>query len=192
MIVPNFNITPGNPIGDLFLQKNVKTFYDAIRYIHNLPYGRLENPLEFENILMEGKGTCSTKHALLKTLAEEHLIYGLQLSLAIYAMDDSNTPKVGPILKKYNLPYMLEAHTFLTYDDETYDYTFPKSYSLKWQESVLIQTTIDTDQIGEFKKEYHKSVLADWITRDKIPYTLEKMWSIREECIDALNSSKII
>lgn len=190
MIVPNFNITPGNPMGDIFISQGITTYYDAIRAVHKLPYGRVANPLDYGSIMTEGKGTCSTKHAAIKTLAEEHAIYGLQLELVVYAMDEKNTPGVGEVLKKYDLPYMLEAHTFLAYDEEEYDYTFSGSHTMAWKESVLMQTTIDTDQIGDFKKEYHQSVLLDWISRDRLPYSLLDLWEIRQECIQALSSAQ--
>ncbi len=186
MILPNFNITPGSVVSDLFLKKNVSTFYDAIETIHNLPYGRVQNPMKIGNVITQGKGTCSTKHATLKALAEEHALYGLKLQLAIYGMEEENTKGIGPILDKYKLPYMLEAHCFLCYDEHVYDYTFSGNKTLKWRDSVLIRNTIDTDQIGGYKSDYHKSVLQDWIERDQLPYTLEELWSIREECIAAL------
>lgn len=189
MIIPNFSIVPGSPVSDIFIEHEVKTFYEAIRKVQNLPYGRVENPLEFGSIITNGRGTCSTKHATLKMLTDEHAIYGLQLELAIYAMSEENTPGVGATLDKYNLPYMLEAHTFLCYDDEIYDYTFAQSKNLTWTDSILMQTTIDTDQIGEYKKSYHKSVLADWIKRDHLPYTLDELYTIREECIEALSNA---
>lgn len=186
MILPNFNITPGSVVADLFLRKNITTFYGAIDTIHNLPYGRTKDPLIMGNVITQGKGTCSTKHATLKALAEEHALYGLQLQLAIYGMKEENTKGIGKVLDKYELPYMLEAHCFLSYDEKVYDYTFSGNATLKWQDSVLIKTTIDTDQIGNYKSDYHKSILQDWIKRDKLPYTLEQLWSIREECIAAL------
>ncbi len=189
MIIPNFSILPGSPVGDIFIKNGVKTFYEAIQTVHNLPYGRVENPLDFGNIITQGKGTCSTKHATLKVLTEEHAIYGLRLELAIYAMNEENTPGVGATLSKYNLPYILEAHTFLCYDNEVYDYTFAKSKNLKWTDAILMQTTIDTDQIEDFKKNYHKSVLEDWIKRDNLSYTLEELYAIREECIAALSEA---
>lgn len=190
MIIPNFNITPGNTVGDIFINKGIRTFYDAIRAIHNLPYGRLKNPLELGSVITEGQGTCSTKHATLKALTDEHAIYGLQLELIIYAMDNTNTPGIGNVLEKYDLPYILEAHTVLAYDDEMYDYTFAGTYSMKWRDAVLMQTTIDTDQIQDYKEDYHKSVLQDWIERDKLAYSLDEIWKIREECIQELSAVK--
>lgn len=192
MIIPNFNITAGNTVSDIFIENGTYTFYDAIRAVHKLPYGRIDNPLDFGNIITEGRGTCSTKHATLKTLTDEHAIYGLQLELVIYAMDNKNTLGIGNILEKYNLPYMLEAHTVLAYDDEVYDYTFAGTHNMSWREAVLMQTTIDTDQIEDFKMEYHKSVLEDWIKRDDLAYSLDDIWNIREQCIEELASVKIL
>ena len=186
MILPNFNLTPGTTVANIFITQDIFTFYDAIRAVHTLPYGRIENPVEFATIIMEGKGTCSTKHATLKALAEEHAIYGLKLEMAIYAMNRENTEGIGGLLKKYNLPYILEAHIYLRYDDEIYDYTFHNTREMPWRDAVLVESTIDTDQIVNFKKEYHRAVLNDWIVRDNLPYSLDELWSIREECIKAL------
>ena len=186
MSLPNFNLTGGNPVSDQFLIKKIKTFHDAIRHIHNLPYGRNKNPRNIASIIREGVGTCSTKNACLKTLAEENEIHSINLTLCIFSMTEQNTPGVGRILDAYALPYVLEAHTFLSYDNVRYDFTFPGNSEKLWEPDILIETTIDPDQILDYKISYHKSILKDWIQRDNIPYTLDKMWHIREACIQAL------
>lgn len=190
MILPNFNIVATTTVSEAFKEIGVQTFYDAIQKVHNLPYGRTEELLQFEKILEEGHGTCSTKHATLKALADEHALHGLELKLVIFAMDESNTPGIGHILEKYDLSYMFEAHTYLLYGDEAYDYTFPKKKTMPWKNSVLLETTIATNQIGDFKKEYHKSVLKDWINSEDLTYTVDELWKIREECITALDQRK--
>ena len=54
---------------------------------------------------------------------------------------------------------------------------------------ILIEIAIDTDQIGDWKKQYHQSVLEEWLKRDQLDYTLEELWRIRENCIAALEDS---
>ncbi|MGI6128050.1 MAG: hypothetical protein ACOYEF_14125 [Planifilum sp.] len=43
----------------------------AAAYIRRLPYGCNTDRGDFRRVLREGKGTCSTKHALLVRLAQE-------------------------------------------------------------------------------------------------------------------------
>lgn len=188
--LPNFNLTSGRPVSDQFLIKKIKTFHDAIRYIHGLPYGRNKNPHHISSIIREGVGTCSTKNSCLKTLAEENEIHSISLNLCIYTMTEKNTPGVGKVLNSYGLSYILEAHTFLSYDNERYDFTFPNNSKKLWEPDILIETTIDPDQILDYKASYHKSILKDWIQRDNIPYTLDKIWDIREACIQALSQNE--
>lgn len=187
MILPNFNIVAETAIAATFRERGIHTFYDAIEVVNSPPYGRTKNKERLEQVIIEGRGTCSTKHAVLKALAEEHALYGLKLSLAIYAMDEINTPGVGTILKNYDLPYIFEAHVYLTYNDKVYDYTFPNSQKKLWQNSVIVEVTIDTDQIGIYKQKFHKSVLAEWTQRERLNYSAEELWDIREKCIHHLD-----
>lgn len=185
-MLPNFRISEEGSVSDRFRKKGIDTFHDAVRYIHNLPYGRNRSPEKPFTIIVEGKGTCSTKHACLKLLAEENNINSIEFHMSIYSMNGVNTPGVGPVLDRYQLKYLLEAHTYLCYAGERFDYTHPETTDKPWENDILIEIAIDADQIGKWKKEYHRSVLADWIKRDKIKYTLDEIWKIREECIEAL------
>ncbi len=191
MMLLNFNLTKESIVSKTFLEAGYTTFYAAIKAVQSLPYGRMEDPTNLASILRDGKATCSTKHAALKTICEENNIHGLHLMMCIYPMHENNTSGVGTVLKKYNLPYIIEAHTYLSYNEERYDYTFAKKSRMRWVDEILIETEIDTDQITHYKNSYHKEVLADWIKRDKIPYTLEEIWSIREECITAISNHEL-
>ncbi len=187
-MLPNFRLTKDQPLSKRFNNKGIDTYHDAIRYIQKLPYGRNTTTENVTIILSEGKGTCSTKHACLKTLAEENEINSIEFHLSIYTMDSNNTPKVAKVLKKYKLDYILEAHTYLFYDNERFDYTFPESNKKPWENDILIETNIDADQVGAWKKEYHQSILKDWIKRENLNYSLDEIWAIREECIAMLSN----
>ena len=52
----------------------------AVTYIRRLPYGRNTDRSDILRVLREGKGTCSTKHALLACLAQEQ---GIPLELTL-------------------------------------------------------------------------------------------------------------
>lgn len=186
-MIPNFNLSTGGLISDHFIKNDILTFYEAINHIRKLHYGRSKYKYP-NNILKDLRGTCSTKHACIKELAEENNIYSIDLNMCIYPMHEGNTPGVGKILNRYKLEYMLESHVYITYGDERFDFTFPEKNEMKWENEILIETSIDVDQIKEHKAAYHKNILKDWIERDKLPYSLKELWQIRESCILALQT----
>ena len=184
-MLPNFNLKPGEKLSDILIEKKIDTFHKAVKYVHKLSYGRNRVAENYWTIVSEGKGTCSTKHAFLTALANENNIYSIRLVLSMYFMSSTNTPKIAEVLNKYKLDHILEAHSCLCYGGMHYDYTFPNTLKKPWETSMISEEYIDVDQIGEYKITQHKSLIDDWIKRDNIPYTLDEIWSIREECIEA-------
>lgn len=186
-MIPNFNLTTSGIISNHFVKNDITTFHEAIKYIRQLHYGRskLHYPL---NILKDKKGTCSTKHACIKQIAQENNINSIKLHLCIYSMSEENTPGVGKILDRHHLDYILESHVYISYDEERYDFTFPHNNEMKWENDILIDTEIEVDQILEYKINYHKNVLEEWIKREGLKYSLKEMWQIRELCIHALQT----
>ncbi|HWO29322.1 MAG TPA: hypothetical protein VNO32_11045 [Candidatus Acidoferrum sp.] len=63
----------------------------AAQYVCGLPYGRNSDPSDPVIVLAEQRGTCSTKHALLRRLAIEQGL-DIALVLGIYEMTERNTP----------------------------------------------------------------------------------------------------
>jgi hypothetical protein len=138
----------------------------------------------------EGKGTCTTKHALLAELAQEQNI-DVQLALGIFEMNERNTPGVGQVLTKYGLTYIPEAHCYLRYRGERIDVTGLQS-GAEPIERLLYEEPITVQQIGTYKIDLHKRFLRDWIagTETIRGRSLEEMWCIREECIAALGAGE--
>ncbi len=186
-MMPNFNLAATGIISNHLVNKGITTFYEAIKHIRELDYGRSKLPYP-RNILEDNKGTCSTKHACVKELASENNIHSVKLCMCIYPMSEENTPGVGPILERYKLDYILEAHVYISYDDERFDFTFPHNNEMKWENDILIEQEIGVNQIFDYKLAYHKKILQDWITHDKINYDLITLWQIRESCIRALQT----
>jgi hypothetical protein len=58
------------------LSLGIKSFIDACQYVHEVPYGYNTNRDELMILFKENMGTCTTKHAVIATLA-------LELSLPI-------------------------------------------------------------------------------------------------------------
>src|SRR6267142_392889 len=138
--------------------------------------------------LREGKGTCSTKHALLAALAEEQNV-PVVLTLGIYAMHDRNTPGVGTVLARYDLPSLPEAHCYLTHEGRRIDVTRSGADPTEPITELLYEEAIVPEQIREYKLILHRRFMQNWVTshaEEVRGRSFEDMWRIREECIAAL------
>jgi len=186
----NRPLASDGPVTCLFRAAGVRDFVAAAHHIWKLPYGRIANRNQLGLVLSEGRGTCSTKHALLAELAREQNI-SVQLTLGIYEMSERNTPGVGQTLKKYGLSYIPEAHCYLCYRGERIDVTGVAAGAEPIQE-FLYEESIAVEQIGAYKNDLHKRFLRDWISRTEgmEGRNLEEVWRIREECIAALGAGE--
>ena len=72
-------------VSTAFLKLATSDLRAAGQQVCELPYGRNSNPDDPLTVLTEQRGTCSTKHALLRRLAIEQRI-DLVLMLGIYEM----------------------------------------------------------------------------------------------------------
>ncbi|WGD34403.1 hypothetical protein [Olleya sp. YS] len=170
-----------------FVDLEISTFQSALHYIHQLPYGRNTDRSDYNLVLKEQIGTCSTKHALLKQLAIDNKQDNVKLYLSIYKMNGLNTSGIASVLQQYNLDYIPEAHTYLKIEDRIVDVTRTDSSSHSFTDSILHEEVILPYQIGKYKINYHQNYLKHWLKSVKITYTLEEIWTIREACINALN-----
>jgi len=178
------------PVTRLFRAAGAQDFVAAAHHIWELPYGRIADRNQLGLVLSEGRGTCTTKHALLADLAREQHI-GAQLTLGIYEMSERNTPGVGQVLSKYGLAYIPEAHCFLRYGGERIDVTGAPAGAEPIEE-FLYEEAIAAGQIGVYKNDLHKRFLREWITRTEAVHgrSLDELWRIRGECIAALRTGE--
>jgi hypothetical protein len=185
--LPAVALHPSGFSSRAFLARAICNFQSAARYLHHLPYGRNTNRADFRLVLDEGRGTCSTKHVLLAEMAHEQQI-PVALTLGIYAMHERNTPGVGPILEKYDLFFLPEAHCYLTYARTRIDITRSGVESNQPITQFFHEEIIIPADIGEYKVELHQKFLQAWLLNEKRASgrTFEEIWGIREECIAAL------
>lgn len=187
----NFDIKPAGPISGRFLLLNIQTFTEATIFVRRLPYGRNDNKSDLTTLFTDNCGTCSTKHALLKKLAEENSIDNLKLMTGIFRMHSDNTPKVSTTLKKYKLNYIPEAHCYLKYKNLIIDCTTETSKSEDFENELIEEIEIQADQIADVKITYHKQYLSHWLEKQKIVHlTLIDIWKIREQCISDLSTKR--
>lgn len=183
----NFQIIPGGDISNRFLNLALHDFTAASAFVKNLPYRRNSDKNDLLCVLKDAGGTCSTKHAILKRLAEENSMRDLKLMLGIFMMNGQNTPKIVTVLDKHQLNQMPEAHNYIRENDEILDFTSRNSTPEDFISYVVKEIEIEPDQITDFKINYHQNFLHQYLKENSgIPYSPPELWRIREECIAAL------
>lgn len=185
--VQNFQITAAGIISDEFRKRAVVDFNSALHFIRNLPYGRNSNKHNLVTVFADNCGTCSTKHALLKQLAEENNIHDVTLVLGLFRMNAVNTPAVSGTLASAKLEYIPEAHCYLKVDGKRVDVMKANSSPEHFVHDLIEEREIRPGQIAEDKVDYHKRHLRQWLDGNPgIVYTLDELWAIRERCIEDL------
>jgi hypothetical protein len=185
--LPNFVLDTEGNLGNRFAALGLRDYHAAARYVSELPYGRNSDRSGYRLALSEGRGTCSTKHALLAELAREHG-HPVDLRLGIYQMSELNTPGVGGVLRRYGLAHIPEAHCYLAYQGARVDLTRPGG-STGSVEHLVHEERIEPSQIGAYKVEKHREFAKSWAAEHELSF--EQVWRAREECIEALAGANV-
>ena len=183
----NYKLNSNDNLTKLAKNNGVYTWNDLKKFVKELPYGRNENRKNFELVISEKKGTCSSKHALLKKIADNNKIPNIELVMGIYKMNELNTPKIGDELTKNLIEYIPEAHCYLKIKNQHIDLTSTNSEFKMIQKFIIHEKIIEPEQVGEFKVEYHKSFIKKWINDNNIKKSFEEVWETRENCIKNLS-----
>lgn len=165
---------------------SINIWSDLIEYVKNLPYGRNKNRTDLSLVLTEGKGTCSSKHALLKRLADLNRIHQVRLILGMYKMNHVNTPGIQTTITKNGLEYIPEAHCYLKINNIRIDLTSARADIDRLLPDLLEETDITPEQVNAFKVAFHQDYLRKWIAGNDIALSFEQVWAIREACIRKL------
>ncbi len=159
-------------------------------YIQNLAYGRNTNREDFSLVFTEQKGTCSSKHALLKSIADSNQIPNVDLIIGIYRMDEKNTPKIGKVLKAHRIAYIPEAHCYLSCNNQRVDYTTINADIQTIEKDILEEIKIKPAQVVQFKIEYHQQFIKNWLEETHSSFNFQDIWKVREKCIQMLSQSE--
>ncbi|WP_299492859.1 hypothetical protein [uncultured Shewanella sp.] len=181
-ILPNKALNPHGTLSDIFIGMGFESFHQICEWIWHLPYGRTHHSHQYMSVIEEQKGTCSTKHALLKALADE-LGIDVVLTVGIYAMTEANTPGVGKVLEQFKQDFIPEAHCYLTYQNHRVDLT---RFMLVTSEPItefFVEKSITANELSTAKSTFHYTFLKNMFGREKAA----KIWMIRERCIQALS-----
>jgi hypothetical protein len=188
-ILPEAPLNAPGSASEAFRQIGCGSYRSAARYLHELPFGRNADRANFQLVLSERRGTCSTKHALLAAVALEQNL-PVALTIGIYDMTDANTPGVGRVLSAHGLESIPEAHCYLGYGGRRVDITRSGVSAQRSIDRFHEEWTIEPSQIGAHKLAFHQQYLRGWLReRRDLPLSFEELWQIREACILALGSA---
>jgi len=178
-----------DPLSKCAKDNGIATWNELTQFISNLPYGRNANRHDLQLLFSEKKGTCSSKHALLKSIADANDIPNVELILGIYNMNECNTPKIGSALRDTGLTSIPEAHCYLRVNNQRIDYTSSHADIRNLESDIIEEVTIAPKQVNTYKVEYHKAYLRTWICDNNMTLTFDLVWDIREKCIENLVGS---
>jgi hypothetical protein len=185
-MLPEAPLNAAGPDSEAFLRIGCASFRGAAQYLHELPYGRNADRANFRLVLVERRGTCSTKHALLAAVALEQKL-PVSLMIGIFDMTQANTPGVGRVLAAHRLRSIPEAHCYLEYAGHRVDITRAGVAAQKVISPFRDEWTIEPSEIGAYKVSLHQRYLRAWLREQRhLSLTFEELWSIREACIMAL------
>jgi len=187
--LPNPNLLVDKFISQKFLSLDCTSFYEAIQFVHHLPYGRTSKA-DCLLVLAEMWGTCSTKHSLIAELARELNIRSIQLYAGIFTMSAINTPKIANILKEHGLDGIPEAHCYLEFNQNSFDITFSNNKQAIMTYHLVEKIKITPEQISDFKVNWHRKFIKKWLSSMNYSYTVDELWSIRESCIAKISSAE--
>lgn len=172
---------------NLIKSTGIEDWQALVEFVKNLPYGRNQNRTDLSLVISEKKGSCSSKHALLKKVADINNIPTIKLMLGIYKMNNQNTPNIGDVLTKNGLEFMPEAHCYLSINGIRTDVTTAQSEFKNLENDILQEIAIEASQVADFKVQYHQEFLKNWIVTNQIHKSFDEIWNIREACIANLS-----
>jgi hypothetical protein len=121
-VFPEKAIIGTGSVSQAVLALGIRSFLDACRYVHELPYGYNSDRDDLMILFKEKMGTCTTKHAVIATLAAE-LGLAITKSVGVYAMTEAIVTGTDKILAEYGLPYVPMIHCFLEHGNYRVDLT---------------------------------------------------------------------
>ena len=181
----DFPILDTGYISSYILNRGFTSFVSFAMYIKSLPFGRTSSKGNLLSVIEERKGTCSSKHLLLASLAVESGKKDIRLMIGIYKMSQRNTPGIDHVIKKSGFPYIPEAHCYIKKKEKRYDFTGFKEGEDSPFKSLILEQITAPDKLYEVKELLHDNEIRNFAKKYRV--SPQKVWNIREECIQALS-----
>lgn len=180
----SFPIHASGMLSEAVLGRGFATFDQLAGFVQSLPYARTTSTVDPLAALRENRGTCSSKHRLLAAVAHECGHLEVQLTVGLYMMSEDNTPGVGSVLRAASLPYVPEAHCYLTVGSERFDFTGLSQGRSSLFDSLFAEHAVSPTELSDVKVRIHKQAVESWAA--SIGVSTAEAWATREACIAAL------
>lgn len=183
----DFAIGPGpySMLAEVGLQ--FKCFLDLAAFVRKLPYGRVASSDDVLDVLRGRRGTCSSKHRLLASVAHASGHREVELTVGVFRMDATNTPALAQVFQESGLQFVPEAHCYLTVHGRRYDFTGLNDGAASPFSSLQEERCVEPENLTPQKRAIHERAIAQWAPT--VGLTFEAAWSARERCIEALSAA---
>ncbi len=183
----NFQLTSSEIYSTAFRDLGINDFKSACEYVQQLPYGRNANREDFLLVLTEGKGTCSSKHALLAFLADENGHEDIELMLGIFQMSATTHPQLASFFSKIPIAYLPEAHCYFRFNNERFDFTTSNASIAAIEPFIVREQRMEPQQVVEWKPKIHQEYIKGWLKRNPtIAFSVDEIWEMREKMIEQI------
>lgn len=180
-----FAISPATVLGAQICALGFSRFDALAAHVRGLPQGHAQRPGDPLAILREERGTNSSKHHLLATVAQTCGHPEVVLTLGIYAMSEFNTPGIGEILGAASVSSIPQAYCYLTVDNQRLDFTGPPQVSGSPLRSLTAEFFLTPDKLAERMAPLQQQALAQWATQQGMSF--EAAWALRQACFAVLS-----
>jgi hypothetical protein len=187
-MLPDFQLIEKGSYQKHLENEGISTLHQLVDFVRALPYGRTPSRENFSELFEYQKGTCSTKHAFLAEVCLLNHQDEVELMVGIFLMNEDYSSKIKPILDQYDLKAIPEAHCYLRYQGQRYDFTSKHSKATDFEQTLVREQRCDPNQVGDWKPMIHQHFIGAWLQRNQLPFSLDQLWKIREECINSLSS----
>ena len=190
-VFPDKRIAENGPVSKVFIGLGITSLQAACRYVHELPYGYNSNSDDLMILFKEKKGTCTTKHAVIGTLAQE-LALPVHKYVGIYAMTEEIVSGTNTLLAEFQLPYIPMLHCFLVYENFRVDLTEGNRNG----KNRSIEEFLYAQQVApniSTKDEYllYRKALKDVVLKrsELLGVDLKRILQVREEGLNLLKAN---
>ncbi len=180
--LPDFPLVRTAKLSQLFMDRKITHFSDAVAYLRTLPYRRTSVSRDLTSVITDSGGSFTARNALLVQLSREQGFKDVSLSLCTHEFD-RNCPEVGAILDEQGLASLPEAQACVQYQGQMFTVA---DRSLCLEAEVLSEIEIAPAQISTFKRRYHQNYLSNWIQLERLDqlWSVETLWGVRSRCLD--------
>lgn len=183
----NFELTKNDRLTAYLKELSIFDFYSFLIFIENMPYGRIQDKCNPLSVVIERKGTCSTKHILIAHLLSNYSMKDWELKAGIFYINVEDFTYLSSILNSNQLQKIPEAHCYLTYKNEVFDFTLPYPNLFFPNQKPLKEIRLPIQDPAEQKLVFHQQYIKEWLIDNKLSISFKNLWDIREQCIEKIS-----